>query len=135
MRIWIAPVVTLVSFLAGCTMSGEGGTPGSAASFTISAPAIPPTIRQDNKETVNLKINRGADFKKDVKLTVSAPEKVKAELNKDTVKASDSGDFTVTLAPGKDAPVGEHKVKVTGTPDGSGAPATVEFTLKVEKNP
>lgn len=135
MRLWIAPLIALIVLQAGCNKSPEGGTPGSAANFKISAPTVSTTIKQDNKETVNLSIDRGSEFKKDVKLSVTAPDKVKAELSKETIKAGDKTDFTITIAPAKDAPLGDHKVKVTGTPDGGGTPTTVEFTVKVDKNP
>jgi len=91
-------------------------------------------IKQDNKETVKLSIDRGSDFKKDVKLSVDAPDKIKTELSKSTVKAGDDANFTITVSPAKDAPLGDHKIKVTGTPDG-GSATSVEFTVKVEKNP
>jgi uncharacterized membrane protein len=135
MRLWIAPLAALLVLQAGCNKSPEGGTPGSTASFKIKAPDMATTIKQDNKETVKLSIDRGSDFKKDVKLSVTAPDKVKAELSKDVIKAGDTTDFTVTVSPAKDAPLGDHKVKVTGTPDGGGTPTSVEFTVKVDKNP
>jgi uncharacterized membrane protein len=135
MRLGISALAALLVLQAGCNKSPEGGTPGSNASFTIAAPTVPTTIKQDNKETVKLSINRGSDFKKDVKLSVTAPDKVKAELSKDTIKAGDTTDFTITVSPSKEAPLGDHKVKVTGTPDGGGTPTSVEFTVKVDKNP
>ena len=77
-------------------------------------------------------IDRGSDFKKDVTLKVDAPAKVEVKLSKDTVKASD-GDtkFSIIVTPAKDAPVGEHVVKVTGTPVGGGDATTGEFKVKV----
>jgi uncharacterized membrane protein len=128
-------VAALIVLQAGCNKSPEGGNPGSANSFKISAPTTSTTIKQDNKETVKLSIDRGSDFKKDVKLTVKAPDKIKAELSKETIKAGDTTDFTVTVSPDKDAPLGDHKVTVTGTPDGGGAATSVDFTVKVDKNP
>ena len=48
-----------------------------------------------------------------------------------TIKASD-GDtkFAITVTPAKDAPVGDHEIKVTGTPDG-GSSTTGSFKIKV----
>jgi uncharacterized membrane protein len=135
MRLWIAPIATLIVLQAGCNKSPEGGAPGSTASFKISAPTISTTVKQDNKETVKLSIDRGSDFKKDVKLVVDAPDQIKTELSKATIKAGDTTDFTVTVSPSKTAPLGDHKIKVTGTPDGGGAATSVEFTVKVDKNP
>src|SRR5262245_44907842 len=87
MRLWIAPVVALLVLQAGCNKSPEGGTPGSKDSFKIKAPEMATTIKQDNKETVKLSIDRGSEFKKDVKLAVDSPAKIKAELNKSAIKA------------------------------------------------
>jgi len=134
MRKLILPMVAVIAFQVGCNKSPEGGTPGSKDSFKIKAPDMATTIKQDNKETVKLSLDRGSDFKKDVKLTVDSPDKIKTELSKTTIKAGDDANFTITVSPAKDAPLGDHKVKVTGTPDG-GAATSVEFTVKVEKNP
>lgn len=136
MRFWILPLAALAGFALGCNKSPEGGSAGTHDSFTITAPTIPTTIKQDNKESVKLSLSRGSDFKKDVKLSVAPVDKLKLELSKDTVKASEASpaEFTVTISPAKDAPVSDFKVKVTGTPDGGGTPTTVEFTVKVAEN-
>jgi uncharacterized membrane protein len=119
---------------AGCNNSPEGGTPGTSSSFTMSAPTISTTIKQDNKESVKLTLNRGADFKKSVKLRVTAPDKVRAELSKDTIAPSDPGEVTLTVTVAKDAPLGDEMIKVTGTPEG-GTATSVDVKIKVEKNP
>ena len=132
MRLWILPIAALIGFTVGCNKSPEGGTPGTASNFKISLPAATvKDIRQGTSESYDGSIDRGSDFKKDVKLKVDAPDKIEVKLNKDTIKASD-GDtkFTLTVTPAKDAPVGEHAIKVTGTPDG-GAATIGEFKVKV----
>ena len=136
MRLWILPLAALAGFTLGCNKSPEGGSAGTHNSFTITAPTMSTTIKQDNKESVKLSLSRGSEFKRDVKLSVAAIDKMKLELNKDTVKASEASpaEFTVTITPDKDAPASDYKVKVTGTPDGSGSPTTVEFTVKVAEN-
>jgi hypothetical protein len=133
MRPWLLTGVVIASFALGCNKSNEGGTPQSHSSFTITAPPVPTSVKQDNRESVKLSLDRGKDFHKDVKLKAESPDsKIKVELNKDTIKASDSAtDFNGTITPAKDAPVGDHKIKVTGTPDGGGTPAIAEFTVKV----
>jgi hypothetical protein len=132
-RPWLLTGAIVAGFAVGCNKSPEGGTPQSSSSFTIKAPPTATTIKQDNRESVKLTLDRGKEFHKDVKLKVEpADPKIKTELDKDTIKASDaSTDFNVNVTPAKDAPVGEHKVKVTGTPEGGGAPTSVEFTVKV----
>jgi len=120
-------------FLIGCNKSPEGAAPGTSGSFTISGPT-PTTIKQDNKETLKLSLDRKSDFKQDVKLSVTPPEHLKAELNKDTIKASEPADFTLTVTVAKDAALGDHVIKVTATPT-SGTATSLDVKVKVEKNP
>jgi len=130
-------VVALGAFALGCNKSPEGGTPGTDSSFSITAPTVPTTVKQDNKESVKLSLKRGSEFKKDVKLSATSNDpKVKVELSKSEIKASDASpaEFTVTVTPSKEAAVAEHKVKVTGTPEGGGNPTSVEFVVNVAEN-
>jgi len=134
MRKYLSLTAIAALMFAGCNNSPEGGTPGTSSSFTMSAPTISTTIKQDNKESVKLTLNRGADFKKSVKLRVTAPDKVRAELSKDTIAPSDPGEVTLTVTVAKDAPLGDEMIKVTGTPEG-GTATSVDVKIKVEKNP
>ena len=101
MRFLILPLAALAGFLVGCNKSPEGGTAGTNSSFTITAPTVPTTIKQDNKETVKLSLSRGSEFKKDVKLSVAPVDKLKLDLNKTEIKASDAtpAEFTITISP------------------------------------
>jgi uncharacterized membrane protein len=119
--------------ITGCTQSSEGGTPGTKANFKIEGPVTGETIKQGEQDTINLSINRGSDFKKDVKLTVDKPEKIKVDLNKPMVKASEDEKFTMTVSVDKDAPIGDHVIKVTGTPEGGGSPTHLDVKIKVDK--
>lgn len=133
MRLWILPVTALVGFaLVGCNKSPEGGTPNTDSTFKISLPTIPTAITQGTPETAKGSVDRDSAFKKDVKLSVTAPDKLEVKLNKETVKATDADtNFTMTITVAPDAPVGDHKIQVTGTPDGGGKPTTGDFTVKV----
>lgn len=124
-------------FLVGCSnKSPEGGSPGTNDTFKVVGPMTTTDIKQDNKQTVKMSIDRGKDFKKNVRLAVSGmPNDVKVILNKDVVAASDATEFTMDVDVGKNAPIGEHVLKVTGTPEGGGTPASVDVKIKVEKNP
>lgn len=114
----------------GCNKSPEGGTPGTSSSFTITAPTIPSSIKQGDRETVKMSLDRKSDFKKDVKLSVTAPEHIKAELSKDVIKASDPTDFTLTISVDKNAALGDQVVKVVGTPEG-GSATSVDVKVKI----
>lgn len=133
MRLWILPAA-LVGFLVGCNKSPEGGTPGTNASFKLSLPtdlAKLAVIKQGTNEIYDGSVDRGSDFKKDVKLKVEGPDKLKVKVEPSEIKAS-SGDtkFKITVEADKDTPVGEHTIKVTGTP-ADGSPTTGEFKVKV----
>ena len=134
MRTWLSLAALSALMFTGCNQSPEGGTPGTSSSFTIIGPTIPTTIKQDNKETVKMSLDRKSEFKKDVRLSATAPDKFKAELSKDVIKASEAADFTLTVSVGKEAPLGKHVIKVTGTPE-SGAATSVEVNIEVERNP
>ena len=135
MRLWILPIAALIGFVVGCNKSPEGGTAGTAANFKISLPTDVSTlksVKQGTPESYDGSIDRGSDFKKDVKLKVTAPDKIEAKLNKDMIKASDGETkFSITVTPAKDAPVGDHEITVTGTPEGGGSPTSGSFKIKV----
>jgi len=104
----------------GCNKSPEGGSPGTKDSFTLSGPKTA-TIKQGNKETVTVTLNRGSDFKKKVSLDVKAPDKVKASFDKSSVASGDDKDVKLTIDVDKEAAVGDHDITVTGTPEGGSA--------------
>src|ERR1700722_12771413 len=134
MKIFLSLTALAALALAGCNHSPEGGTSGTSRSFTISAPTMTTTIKQDNKESIKLTMNRGSDFKKTITLTAVAPEKLKAELSKTTLTSSDPSDVVLNVSVAKDAPLGDATIRVTGTPEGGGASTSVEVKIKVEKN-
>jgi uncharacterized membrane protein len=124
----------LIGFLTGCNESPEGGVPNTSSNFKVDLPAVTKDIKQGTAESYDASINRGSEFKKDVKLTVTKPDKIDVKLNKDMLKASEDGKFTMTITAAKDAPLGEHVIRVTGTPEGGGAATTGEFKIKVTEN-
>jgi hypothetical protein len=132
MRLWILPFAALIGFTFGCNPSPEGGTPHTKSSFKLQLPPAPSKdIKQGDTATLDASVDRGSEFKKDVKLTVTKPDKIDVKLSKDTVKASEDTKFTISVSPAKDAPLGEHAIKVTGTPEGGGEATTGEFKVKV----
>jgi len=115
-----------------CNKSQEGGSPGTKDSFTVSGPTTSTTIKQGNKETVTLTLNRGSDFKKKVSLDVKAPDKVKVTLDKNSVAASEDKDVKMTIDVDKDAPVGDHMIHVTATPE-AGTATKLDVKLTVSR--
>jgi uncharacterized membrane protein len=131
MRHWILPIAAFVGFAVGCNKSPEGGTPQTDANFKLSLPAGTKDIKQGTAETYDASIDRGSAFKKDVKLTVEAPKQLDIKLTKQEIKASDPDTkFSITVTAAKDAPIGEHTIKIVGTP-AEGSPTAGEFKVKV----
>jgi uncharacterized membrane protein len=117
--------------LVGCNRDQSG--PPKADSFKIKGPATMTAIKQGETKMVNLTLDRGKDFKENVKLSADNPPKgFKVEFEPAEVKASDKAEAQMKVIVEKDAAVGEHKVKVTGKPD-KGDAQSAEVTLKVEK--
>lgn len=135
MRIYLTLAALAASVFVGCNHSPEGGSPGTASTFTLSAPTLSTTIKQDNKESVKLTVGRGSDFKKAISFDVKAPDKIKAELSKTTLAPSDPGELMLNITVAKDAPLGDQTIHVTGTPEGGGTATAVDVKIKVEKNP
>jgi len=134
MRTYLALSAIAAFALAGCNQSPEGGTPGTPSNFKIDAPTMSTTIKQDNKESIKLTLKRGTDFKKNVQLTASPTDKIKVDFSKDPVAPSDPSEVMMNVTVGKDAPLGDQVIHVTGTPDG-GSATSVDVKIKVEKNP
>ena len=126
--IWCVAVVLLS--LTACKRSEPGGGPDRAHKFTIDGPMTTTSIQQGDTETVALKINRGTEFKENVKLKVEAPSGLQVAVHDSTVKPSEKGDFNLKVAVAKDTTPGEHIIHVVGTPD-TGAATSLDVKVKV----
>jgi uncharacterized membrane protein len=137
----IACVVTALALgaLVGCNQSPPGGSPRSAGgqqstSFKIEAPVMATTIKQGDTEEVKLKVDRGKDFKQDVKLKVEIVGEVKGitvDPHEPVVKAGDKEDLKIKVKAEKDAAIGDHVLRITGVPEsGVSAPVEVKITVK-----
>ncbi|MBE3097603.1 MAG: hypothetical protein IMZ44_10830 [Planctomycetes bacterium] len=124
-------VVALIATaaLVGCKKSEEGGRAGTDT-FRVVVPAIGTTVNQGEVQPVRVSMERGAGFKQAVKLEVKAPTGLQIDPESTTVKPGDKGDVQLKITAAKDAPLGEQKILVKGTPD-HGEPATVEFKVTV----
>jgi uncharacterized membrane protein len=121
----------LVATAPGCmNKSKPGGGPARASSFTIDGPAMTPSIKQGDAQTVSLKVNRGADFHQAVKLKADAPTGIDVSLSDTALKPADKNDVNLKVAVGNNAAPGEHIIHVVGTPD-QGTPTTLDLKVKV----
>jgi uncharacterized membrane protein len=126
--------ILTVAFLAaaalvGCQKSEPGGGAGNET-FKVVVPAMVGDVKQGEIQTVRISVERGAGFKLGVKLDVKAPTGLQVDPDSTTVKAGDKGDVQLKITAAKDAPLGEQKIMVKGTPD-KGESAEVEFKVTV----
>ena len=124
---------TLIAFATAplaCNKSPEGGNPGTKDSFNISAPVLETKLKQGEVRILKVKLDRGTDFKKGVKLEATAPKGLTVEDFPKTVAASESADVDVKVKAADDAPVGDAlPIVITATPD---AGVATKVSIKVE---
>jgi len=114
----------------GCNKSPEGGVAGTSNSFKVTAPTMPVSLKQGDKQTVTVTVNRDSGFQQAVKLDAEAPKGLKAEFDHKSVKASDPKEVSLSITADKDAALGKHVIKVTATPD-TGSATTVDVNVEV----
>ena len=78
-------------------------------------------------------MDRGKDFHSDVALKFEVPTGISVEPSTQTVQSGDDKNVTIKVSAAKDAPVGDHEVKVIATPT-AGNMTSVMFKVKVEKS-
>ena len=131
MKTAIASVMTLtLAILFGCGTSPKGGSVVKGEAFKIAVPTLTTEVKQGERQTVTISLQRDSLFKQDVKLQVRASKGLTFEPSSVTVKASDKPDVQLQIAAPKDAALGEYPVVVKGTPE-TGEPTSVGFTVKV----
>jgi len=130
-KAFVVVLMTLVAMVAftGCKKSDEGGRAGTDT-FKVVVPALGTTVKQGELQTIKVSIERGEGFTQPVKLEFKSATGVTIDPDSTTVKPGDKGDVQLKISAAKDAPIGESKVLVKGTPD-KGDPATTEFTVTV----
>ena len=124
-------VVGLIAMaaLVGCKKSEEGGRAGTDT-FRVVVPAMTTGVKQGEVQTVRVSVERGEGFKQRVKLEVKAPTGLQVDPESTMVKPGDKGDVQLAITAAEDAPLGDQKIMVKGTPD-KGEPAEVEFKVTV----
>ena len=115
--------------LVGCKKSEEGGRAGNDT-FRVVVPAMTTDVKQGEIQTVRVSVERGEGFKQRVKLEVKAPAGLQVDPDSTTVEPGDKGDVQLKITAANDAPIGESKILVKGTPD-KGESAETEFKVTV----
>jgi uncharacterized membrane protein len=116
--------------LPGCKTKSEQGGGAGSDTFRITVPTLATDVKQGELQTVRIVLERGDAFKQRVKLELKAPAGVQVEPGDATVQPGDKGDIQLKLSVAKDAPIGEQKILVKGTPD-KGEPTNTEFRIIV----
>jgi uncharacterized membrane protein len=124
----VAGIIAMIA-LVGCQKSEPGGR-GGDDTFKVVVPAVSTSVKQGEVQTLRVSVERGAGFQQAVKLEVKAPSGLTIDPDSTTVKTSDKGDVQLTITAAKDAPLGEHKVLIKGTPD-KGEAAETDFKVTV----
>ena len=98
--------------------------------FQVVVPAMTAEVKQGQVQIVRVSVDRGEGFKQRVKLEVKAPAGFQVDPASTMVKPDDKGDVQLEIKAAKDAPLGEQKIQVRGTPD-KGEPTEAEFKVTV----
>jgi len=98
--------------------------------FKIVTPPIETTIKQGETQTVNISLNRGEYFKRDVKLDIKASKGISVEPAQALVKGNEKPDVHLRITAASDAELGAYKIFVKGTPE-SGEATSTEIKIKV----
>jgi len=99
--------------------------------FKLGTPLLSTHIKQGEKKEVTITIDRGDAFKENVQLKLEAPKGLKVSADNLTIKPGDK-ESKVFVEADKDAPLGDHAITVTGTPE-KGEPTSVPLKVTVEK--
>jgi uncharacterized membrane protein len=130
----IAAAVAAFAFVpVACKESSEGGSPGTPSTFTFVGPATGTTLKPGESKAVEVSLNRGSDFKRGVAFSVKGTDSVDAEVDPKAAKENESPKVNVKLTAKADAREGDHKVVLTGTPEGGGAATNFDITVTVKK--
>jgi uncharacterized membrane protein len=121
---------------SACKQSSEGGSPGTSSNFKFERDgtnALELSLKPGEVKTVEVKLKRGSDFHRGVKVSVKGTDKVSADVSPDVAKENESPTFMVKISAKADAVDGEHQVVLTGTPDGGGNATTDTIKVNVKK--
>ena len=128
MRVLIVGLVA-AGLLGGCKKSEEGGGAGNET-FKVVVPLMGTDVKQGEVQTLRVSVDRSAGFKQAVRLEVKAPKGLTVEPDSIQIKPGDKGDVQLAVAAAKDAPLGEQKIMVKGTPE-HGEATEIEFKVTV----
>lgn len=119
--------------LTGCTQSTTGGGGSAGGTFKLRGPATSTDVKHGEKKNIEITVSEDKNFKEDITLTASispADKGVTAELDPQTIKASDQKKTNLIVHATDKAAQGKYTVTVTGKP-AKGNPTSVNVEIKV----
>jgi len=99
--------------------------------FKLAVPLLATAVKQGEVQTIKVSIDRDNGYQQAVKLEVKAPTGLKIDPESATIKPGDKGEVQLTITAAKDAPLGDQKVIIKGTPD-KGQTMEKEYTITVK---
>ena len=147
-NIWAGLLVIGAAGLIGCNNASTPGGPGASSpstsgrtgvalgqpdeTFRLDVPNLSTRLTQGEVQQVSIAIKRGKNFGEDVVLSFGElPKGVTVEPGQPMLKAGEEeAKFKIKAA--DDAALGDHMIKVTGTPT-KGKDASNEFKITVNK--
>ena len=126
----LAGTLIVAAALMGCTKSSDKGGVAGSDTFTLKVPSMSTSVKQGEVQTVRLTLDRGVDFKERVKLETKAPPGLSVDPSSATIEPGDKGDVQLKVTAATDAPLGECKILVKGTPD-KGGPTDTEIKITI----
>ena len=122
-------MILALTVVFGC-MSPQGGGMSADAGFKIQVPMFSTEIKQGDRQTITVTLQREKFFKQDVRLESKASEGLRVTPADVLVKSGDAAAVQLQIAAPKEAALGEYRVFVKGTPE-TGQPASIEIKVKV----
>jgi uncharacterized membrane protein len=128
----ITIVLTLtLMVLFGCESSSpRGGGMTKDVGFKIATPTFSTDIKQGQSQNITVSLERGDNFKQDVKLEIESSKGISIEPTSVIIKSSDKPEVQLKIAAAQNAALGEYRVSVKGIPK-TGESTSMEFKMKV----
>lgn len=128
----IATAICACNF--GCNASSEGGVAGTTNTFKLVKPTLPVTLKQGDKHTITLTVDRGAAFQQTVRVEAQAPKGLHVEFDKSSIRPTDPKEVLMSISADKDALLGDHILKLMATPEtGDATTLDVKVTITSPK--
>jgi len=121
----------VLSMGSGCSTtkdSGQGGIVPLDKGFSITVPTAV-TLKQGASTAIDITLNRGAYFKRDVQLYINT-DGISVMPSYVVILASDKAEKRFQITAARDAAIGEYRVSVKGIPETGDTTSTV-FIVKV----